>query len=97
MKLFRSICESCGDSGYVFEDQIEKIKQNSNLKLHPFVKDKTLANGSKWFCVKCDASKKDGSRCKLIELTGDKAKNLIKIRQRETNLKSNGFVLPQLY
>lgn len=96
MKLFRSICESCGESGYVFPDQIEKIKQNSNLKLHPFVKGK-LVNGSKWFCIKCDASKKDGSRCKLIELTGEKAKNLLKIRQRETNLKSNGFVLPQLY
>lgn len=97
MKLFRAICESCGDHSYVFPDQIEKIKNNSNLKLHPYVKGKTLENCSPWFCIKCDASKKDGSRCKLVELTGEKAKNLLKIRQRETNLKSMNFELPKLY
>lgn len=96
MRLFRSVCESCGDSGYVFPDQIEKIKSNSLLKLHPFVKG-TLVNGSKWFCIKCDKSKKDGSRCKLEELTGEKAKNLLKIRERETNLKMMNFILPKFY
>jgi predicted nucleic-acid-binding Zn-ribbon protein len=96
MKLFRSICESCGEHSYVFPDQVELIKQRPNLKLHKFAKEK-LSNGSDWFCIKCDASKKDGSRCKLVELTGDKAKNLLKIRQRETNLKSDGFILPKLY
>jgi len=96
MTLFRSICESCGDSGYVFPDQIELIKQRPNVKLHKFTKEK-LSHNSPWFCVKCDASKKDGSHCKLIELTGDKAKNLLKIRKRETNLKSMGFQLPKMY
>ena len=96
MKLFQSHCESCGEKSYVFPDQVEIIKRNDNLKLHSFCKEK-LVNGSKWFCIKCDKSKKDGSRCKLIEMPSDKAKSLLKIRSRETNLKSMGFVLPKLY
>ena len=91
--MYKAKCESCGDSSYVFPDQIETIKQRSQLKLHKYTKGK-LSTGSLWFCIKCDASKKDGSRCKLEELTGDKAKNLLKIRQRETNLKDMGFILP---
>ena len=97
MRLFQSKCESCGDLSYVFPDQIQKIKQNSNLKLHPYVKG-DMAVGDEWFCIKCDASKKDGSRCKIYsEIPSEKAGKLIKIRQRETTLKSNGFILPKMY
>ncbi len=94
MSLFRSKCDTCGDGGYVFPDQIEKIKKNDNLALYPYCKSK-LAIGSAWFCIKCDASKKNGKNCRIIsELTGVAAAKLIKIRSRETNLKSHGFILP---
>lgn len=97
MNLYQSKCQSCNDVSYIFPDQIEIIKRNDNLKLHKFCKEK-LHTGSKWFCIKCDASNKDGSRCSIIaELTGKKAKSLIDIRKRETNLKSNGFILPKFY
>lgn len=96
MKLFRAKCNTCNDMSYIFPDQIEKIKLNDNLKLFPFIKD--ISKGSKWFCIKCDASKKNGNDCFIIsELTGDKAKHLLDIRKRETTLKSSGFVLPKLY
>lgn len=97
MNLYRSKCDTCGDASYIFPDQIEAIKKNSLLKLYPFTRTK-LKTGSKWFCIKCDASNKNGSRCKIeSELEGEKAAKLIKIRKRETNLKSHGFSLPQLY
>jgi len=96
MKLYRAKCNQCNDQSYIFPDQIEKIKLNDNLKLFKYIKG--LATGSKWFCIKCDASGKNGADCHIIaELTGEKAAKLIKIRQRETNLKSNGFILPKLY
>ena len=94
--MYRSKCNTCGEMSYIFPDQIEKIKLNDNLKLFKYVKD--LKVGAKWFCIKCDASKKNGADCSIIaELTGEKAENLIKIRKRETTLKSNGFTLPKLY
>jgi hypothetical protein len=99
MRLWRSKCNTCGEFSYIFPDQIEIIKKNDNLKLHKFVpKAGHLAKGDKWFCIKCDASKKWGGDCYIYEeVTGDKAKNLLAIRKRETNLKSEGFILPQLY
>jgi methionine salvage enolase-phosphatase E1 len=99
MKLWRSKCGQCGLIAYVFPDQIESIKKRANLALHKYVpKDGKLTKGQKWFCIKCDANKKNPHDCFIYEeLTGKKAKNLINIRKRETTLKSSGFVLPQLY
>jgi len=95
MNLYRSKCESCGDESYIFPDQIAEIKKNDNLALHKYCKEK-LYIGAPWFCVKCDASKKDGKRCKIsAHLTGDKAKNLIEIRNRGANLEKMGFYLPK--
>lgn len=101
MNIYRAKCETCGETPYIFPDQIEKIKLNPQLKMYPYVKG-ALVVGSKWFCIKCDASKKDGSKCKIIAtLSGDKAERLLKIRKRETDmlkakdtLKSKGFYLP---
>lgn len=96
--MWRSKCETCGEFAYIFPDQVEEIRRRSILKLHKYVIGKRLKVGDDWFCVKCDASYKDGSKCKIYaELTGDKASKLIKIRKRETNLKSFGFDLPKLY
>ena len=95
--MFRSKCNVCGEFNYIFPDQIQLIKQNDNLMMHKYCKEK-LKVGSPWFCVKCDASKKDGSQCKIIaELTGDKAKRLMDIRSRGANLETLGFSLPKLY
>lgn len=94
--MYRAKCNSCGEYSWIFPDQLEKIKRNSNLKLHKYVpRDRSLKVNDKWFCIKCDASKKDGNDCFIYaELTGDKAKRLITIRERETNVKSMGFELP---
>jgi len=91
--LLQSKCDTCGDLSFIFPDQIEAIKKNDNLKLHKYCKDK-LKVGDDWFCIKCDASHKDGSKCKIYtEIPSDKAGKLIKIRERETNLKNMGFIL----
>ena len=95
MSLFQSKCESCGDLSYIFPDQVETIKKNSNLKLYKYCLS-PLKVGADWFCIKCDASKKDGSRCKIYsEIPSKKAKSLISIRSRETHLKDMGFILPE--
>lgn len=95
--MYQSKCDSCGDLSYIFPDQIETIKKNDNLALHKFCKGK-LKVGDAWFCIKCDASKKDGTRCKIFtELPSKKAKSLISIRKRETKLKDQGFILPEMY
>lgn len=92
--MFRSKCENCGNSAYIFPDQIQSIKKRSDLALSRYVKGK-LRVGSPWFCIACDSAKKDARRCKIItELEGEKASKLIKIRKRETNLKSQGWILP---
>ena len=97
MAIFQSKCDSCGTLSYIFPDQVELIKRNDQLKMAPFVKTK-LHVGKKWFCIKCDSGGKDGHNCKIIgELPSEKAEALIKIRKRETNLKSQGFYLPKLY
>jgi len=97
MKIFRSKCEACGDYSYIFPDQLEIIKKNDNLKLHKYCKGK-LSVGSEWFCIKCDASKKDGTRCKIYaEIVGEDAKKKIDIRKRETSLRSHGFILPTMF
>lgn len=88
------MCESCGMLSYVFPDQIETIKKNDNLALHKFCKGKVKV-GDPWFCIKCDASKKDGSKCKIVnELPSEDAKALIDIRNRNTSMENMGFVLP---
>ncbi len=99
--MFRSKCNVCGETPYIFPDQIGFLQKNkfdpntgAELIMHKYCKDK-LKVGSDWFCVKCDASKKDGSQCKIIaELTGDKAKRLMDIRSRGANLEALGFSLP---
>ncbi len=92
--MFRSKCNTCGETPYIFDDQIETIKKNDNLALYPYCKEK-LTVGSDWFCIKCDASKKNGHDCKIIaELTGDDAKKLMDIRSRSTNMENMGFILP---
>jgi hypothetical protein len=97
MKLWRSKCNQCGHIGYIFPDQIPTIKKRPELALYPYVQG-DLTKGSKWFCIACDGKKSDGKDCFIYEeLTGDKAKKLLDIRKRETNLQSQGFDLPQLY
>lgn len=89
--MYQSQCQTCGERSYIFPDQIETIKKNDNLTLYPFCKGK-LKVGDDWFCIKCDASRKDGTKCKIVsELPSDKAKKLIDIRKRETNLEGMGF------
>lgn len=94
--LFQSICLQCGTRGYVFQDQIEKIKQNDNLALHKYVKGR-VSHGDQWFCIKCDSANKNPLHCTLEQLPSDKAEKIIAIRKRETNVKSHGIVLPSLY
>ena len=93
MNLYRSKCDTCGDGGYIFPNQIETIKNNDNLALHPYIKG--LKIGSDWFCCKCDKAKKNPLNCKInANLTGTDANALIDIRSRETNMKDMGFILP---
>lgn len=97
MALFQSKCESCGGLAYIFPDQVEAIKKRDNLALSKFVRGKLFV-GKDWMCIKCDSGGKDPYNCKIFsEIPSEKAAGLIKIRQRETNLKSQGFYLPQLY
>lgn len=86
MKVFRSKCNTCGDYSYIFPDQVYIIKENPTLKLHKYVKEE-LKTGSKWFCVKCDASFKNGNDCYIYaELDSKKSKSLIAIRSRESDI-----------
>jgi hypothetical protein len=79
--------------GYIFPDQIETIKNRSEVALHKYVKGKTLRVGSPWFCIACDQKQSDGKRCKIVgEMTGEEARKKIEIRKRETNLEAMGFV-----
>ncbi len=97
MAIFQSKCDTCGLIAYIFPDQVEIIKRNDQLKMHKYVRER-LHVGKDWFCIKCDATGKDALNCKIFsEVPSEKAQKLIKIRKRETNLKSQGFVLPQLY
>lgn len=95
MNLYQSKCENCEDRAYVFPDQVEQIKRNPQLALYKYCKEK-LYVGAPWFCIKCDASGKNGLKCKISEqMPSDKAKKLLDIRSRETSLKAKGFYLPE--
>lgn len=87
--LWKSLCHSCGATGYIFPDQIAVIKKKGKTNpLSQFVGNMHV--GQDWICIRCDSK-----NCKISEeLTGEKAGKLIKIRERETNLKAFGFVLP---
>ena len=96
MSIFRSKCNHCGAIGSVFPDQIQKIKDNPKLALYKFAKE-NLKIGSKWLCINCDYSNKNGRDCFIVgELTGEDARKRIEIRKRNTNMESMGFVLPQM-
>ena len=97
MAIFQSKCEECGTRAYIFPDQVQTIKKRDNLKLSPYVREKLYA-GKDWFCIKCDSGGKVGTNCRIIgELPSKTAEGLLKVRERETNLLSQGFYLLSLY
>ena len=89
MRLFKSHCENCNADGYIFPDQVEIIKKKGkNSPFHKWIHD--LHVGQDWICIACHST-----NCKIAhELPSEKARKLIDIRSRETNLESRGWILP---